>query len=109
MDADYSAIRSYLALQGKYEFSGKKLFTDVSELDALLEVFEKMLINARPVYFIIDAFDECEEGLKQLIKLISTSLTLSSKVRWLVSSRLDDDILTKLKKLDIKNRPLQRP
>ncbi|KAJ6439182.1 NACHT and WD40 domain protein [Purpureocillium lavendulum] len=37
--------------------------------------------------FAIDALDECEEGTASLIDLISTSLTLSNKVKWLVSSR----------------------
>jgi hypothetical protein len=39
------------------------------------------------VYFVIDALDECEQGLPDLIELISTSLSLSEKVKWLVSSR----------------------
>lgn len=40
-----------------------------------------------PVYFAIDALDECEQGLPDLINLISVSLTISGKVRWLLSSR----------------------
>lgn len=42
-----------------------------------------------PVYFAVDALDECNQtkpGLKELIQLISISLTLSDKVKWLVSS-----------------------
>jgi hypothetical protein len=39
------------------------------------------------VYFAVDALDECEQGLSDLIQLISTSLTLSERVKWLVSSR----------------------
>ena len=38
------------------------------------------------VYFVIDALDECEQSLLDIIKLISTSLSLSEKVKWLVSS-----------------------
>jgi hypothetical protein len=40
-----------------------------------------------PMYFVIDALDECEQGLADLIKLITSSLALSDKVKWLVSSR----------------------
>ena len=60
-------------------------------------VFKKMLKDARPVYFIVDALDECEKGLKDLIRLISTSLSLSNNVRWLVSGHPEVDVLSKLK------------
>jgi hypothetical protein len=40
-----------------------------------------------PVYFVIDALDECEHGLGDLSKLITSSLALSDNVKWLVSSR----------------------
>jgi hypothetical protein len=39
--------------------------------------------------------------LESLIKLISTSLSLSDKVRWLVSSRPEVDVLSELKSPDI--------
>ena len=87
----------------KYEFSGEKAFTDLNALQAMSTLFEKMLVDAGPVYFFIDALDECEQGLDSLINLISTSLTPENKVRWLVSSRPEVDILTKLKKLKKKH------
>jgi len=40
-----------------------------------------------PVYLAVDALDECETDLPRLIELISTSLTLTDKVKWVVSSR----------------------
>jgi hypothetical protein len=83
-----------------YKRSGRDLFTGMNALFAMRRVFKKMLEDARPVYFIVDALDECEQGLEHLIELISTSLTLSDKVRWLVSSRPEVDIVTKLEKLD---------
>ena len=49
------------------------------------------------MYFIVDALDECEKGLKDLIRLISTSLSLSNNVRWLVSGHPEVDVLSKLK------------
>jgi N-terminal domain of NWD NACHT-NTPase/NACHT domain len=90
-------------LQTEYRLSGRNLFTDMNAPFAVRRVFQKILENARPVYLIVDALDECDQGLEDLIQLISTSLTLSDKVRWLVTSRPEVDILTKLKHLDSKN------
>jgi hypothetical protein len=50
-----------------------------------------------PVYLAVDALDECAQGRSQLIHLISTSLTLSQKVKWLLSSRPEVDLLAELK------------
>jgi len=86
---------SYLQLD--YSSSGGNLFTDKNALVALSRVFRNMLKDAQPVYFIVDALDECEQGLEDLIDLISTSLAVSDKVRWLVSGRPEIDILTKFK------------
>ena len=76
-------------LQSKHKYSGSSLFTDASAFDALYDAFRSMLKDPglSPVYFIVDALDECEQGLAELVTLISTSLTDSDKVRWLVSSR----------------------
>lgn len=38
--------------------------------------------------------------MERLVNLISTSLTLSNKVKWLVSSRLEVDLKPKLKNSD---------
>ncbi|KAF7116900.1 hypothetical protein CNMCM5793_005530 [Aspergillus hiratsukae] len=58
----------------------------------LSDALQSMLKDPRlsPVYFAIDALDECDRktpGLDQLLQLIDTSLALSSKVKWLLSSR----------------------
>jgi hypothetical protein len=86
-----------------YNQFGKNLFGDINAPYAMCRIFKKMLHHARPVYFIIDALDECDEGLEILIELISTSLTRSNKVRWLVSSRPEVDIPSRLKNHDSKN------
>jgi hypothetical protein len=49
------------------------------------------------VYLAVDVLDECAQGRSELIHLISTSLNLSQKVRWLLSSRLEVDVLATLK------------
>ena len=79
-------------LLSKYEYSGASLFIDRNAFWALSGALESMLRDPRlsPVYFIVDALDECDDyddGLARLLPLISTSLKLSDKVRWLVSSQ----------------------
>ncbi|RYP17831.1 hypothetical protein DL765_004315 [Monosporascus sp. GIB2] len=73
----------------KYKESGADLFKDKNAFYALSEAFGNMLKDPQlsPIYFAVDALDECEQGLSDLIHLISTSLTLSDKVKWLVSGR----------------------
>ena len=51
--------------------------------------------------FIVDALDECDDGSKPLIRLISD--TLSSKVRWLISSRPEVNVFAEIKKLNRQN------
>lgn len=47
----------------------------------------------RPTCLIIDALDECETGLPQLLELITkTALASSTRVKWIVSSRNRPDI-----------------
>ncbi|KAL5344830.1 hypothetical protein ACLOAV_010227 [Pseudogymnoascus australis] len=104
-------------LQSDYGSSRGALFTDRNALVAMSRVFTNMLEDegARPVYFIVDALDECDQGLENLRKLISTSLTLSDKVRWLVSSRPEVDVVSKLKNphisriIDLDAQSLERP
>ena len=73
----------------KYEQRGAEFFTDQNAFFALSEAFRNMLQDPHlsPVYLAVDALDECETDLPRLIELISTSLTLSDKVKWVVSSR----------------------
>ena len=76
-------------LRSKHDVSGSSLFTDWNAFLALSDAFKSMLKDPRlsPVYLIVDALDECGQGLTDLVQLISISLTLSNKVKWLVSSR----------------------
>ncbi|KAI1170278.1 WD40-repeat-containing domain protein [Nemania sp. FL0916] len=83
----------------KYKLSGPSLFTDLNSFIALSEVFGNMLADNQlsPVYLAVDALDECSEGRADLITLISTTLTLSKRMKWLLSSRPEVDILSELK------------
>ncbi|KAK3305080.1 uncharacterized protein B0T15DRAFT_502258 [Chaetomium strumarium] len=89
----------------KYKESGADLFRDKNAFYALSEAFRNMLRDPQltPVYLAVDALDECAQGQpgrSDLIRLISTSLTLSRKVKWLLSSRPEVDLLTELSDLD---------
>ncbi|GKT96934.1 LOW QUALITY PROTEIN: beta transducin-like protein HET-E4s [Colletotrichum tofieldiae] len=72
----------------KYDHAGKKLFEDANSWDAL----SKMLINIleepslQNTYLVIDALDECETDLNQLLHLI-IQLSSSSRAKLIVSSR----------------------
>ncbi|KAL6910995.1 hypothetical protein GGI43DRAFT_33046 [Trichoderma evansii] len=76
-------------LHAKYKYSGHSLFTDSNAYFALCDVFEGMLKDSRlsRAYLIVDALDECSEDLNNLIQLISTSISVCEKVKWLVTSR----------------------
>jgi DNA replication protein DnaC len=71
-------------LQKEYKTSGRNLFEDKNASVAVSRLFTETLKHAQPVYFIVDALDECDQGLEDLVELISSSLALSDKVRWLL-------------------------
>lgn len=83
----------------KHKESGASLFRDINAFHALSTAFQNMLKDSRllPVYFAVDALDECTQGRSDLIHLISTSLTLSQNVKWLLSSRPEVDLLAELR------------
>ncbi len=92
-------------LQNAYKPSGADLFKGENEFFALRRIFKNMLgdPNLSSVYFIVDALDEFDRaipGLGDLLDLISTSLTLSNKIKWLVSGRPEVDVLAKVKGLN---------
>ncbi|KAK4099088.1 hypothetical protein N658DRAFT_517534 [Parathielavia hyrcaniae] len=80
----------------KHKESGPELFKDKNAFYALSEAFRNMLKDPQlsPVYLAVDALDECAQGQSDLIHLISTSLTLSQNVKWLVSSRPTVEVST---------------
>ncbi|RVD86158.1 uncharacterized protein DFL_004448 [Arthrobotrys flagrans] len=76
-------VKSEIALRGNDYFTGP------NTLSALRRVFSK--IFADPQYdffcFMVDALDECSEGLNELLEVICSTSTNSQKVRWLTTSR----------------------
>ncbi|SPO02440.1 uncharacterized protein DNG_05113 [Cephalotrichum gorgonifer] len=82
-----------------YGPDGKPLFREMNAWDAFSESFEKILRDPslKNTYLIIDALDECETDLPQLLKLIVHNSSASPRVKWIVSSRNRPEIEQQLK------------
>src|SRR5467141_1585399 len=82
-------------LRTKYDHAGRKLFEDSTAFYCLSEVFRQMVQDPKltAAYLVVDALDECEEGLQQLLDLITWTVSAQpSCIKWIVSSRNRDDI-----------------
>lgn len=94
-------------LRTEYNRAGKALFEDTNAFYALSEIFRNMLQDPRltTTYLIVDALDECETGLPELLKLITeTAVASSTGVKWIVSSRDRPDIDKRLALGDVRVR-----
>jgi hypothetical protein len=101
LDASYSTTTSHLALANGLRIFSRGCFYRHECIGCYDSSIQGYGERCSTVHFIVDALDECEQSLESLIKLISTSLSLSDKVRWLVSSRPEVDVLSELKSPDI--------
>ncbi|QYS99266.1 hypothetical protein H0G86_006408 [Trichoderma simmonsii] len=72
----------------KYDHSGKKLFEDGNNWEALSKTLLAILNDPSLIdaILIIDALDECVEGLSFLLEFINKA-SCSSRAKWIVSSR----------------------
>ena len=87
-------------LRKQYDKTGQKLFEDANAFIALSNIFTEMLHDPdlTRVYLVVDALDECESKLSELIGLIVQNASKSSsRVKWLVSSRNRPDIEEKMR------------
>ncbi|KAI1078635.1 hypothetical protein F5B20DRAFT_591209 [Whalleya microplaca] len=89
-------------LKQKYDTTGRKEFNHPNDFIALSAVFYAMIQDQSfpETYLIIDSLDECAYngawvGLDALVDLIVMSTSLSTRVRWLVSSNYDEPIKSK--------------
>ncbi|RYP25336.1 hypothetical protein DL767_008431 [Monosporascus sp. MG133] len=85
-------------IQKKYNHAGKTLFEGVNAWFALREILINILQDPGlpNVTLIIDALDECETDLSQLLDLI-IKVSSRSSIKWLLSSRNRIDIEQKLR------------
>lgn len=95
-------------LQEDYRISQDIIFKDENVAEAMIRAFDKILKEASPVCFVLDALDECDRDFERIIELISTSLRISTKIKWLVSSRPEVELITKLRRR-LGNQPTISP
>jgi hypothetical protein len=88
-------------LEAKHKHAGKQLFddTNVNTFSALSGVLDSLLRDPAlpPTYLLVDALDECRDGLSELLRFIrKTASTATSQVRWVLTSRNWHDIQQEL-------------
>jgi hypothetical protein len=87
-------------LRQKYDHAGRKLFEDAGAFYSLSGTFQCMLQDPSltTAYLAVDALDECDVGLADLLDLINRTVSgPSTRVKWIVSSRNQYDIEQRLR------------
>ncbi|KAJ5938477.1 hypothetical protein N7466_001611 [Penicillium verhagenii] len=94
----YSLVEKHPSLlrhvRARYDSAGKDLFEDTNAWSALVSIFTQILEDSslESICFVIDALDECRDGLQDLLDLIVESLATHQEIRWVVSSRNEYEI-----------------
>lgn len=85
--SQHPALISHVRQQ--YDLAGRSTFEGTNAWIALLEIFTAILQDPalRTTYLIIDALDECVTDLTRLLSLVAQMACVSSRVKWIVSSR----------------------
>ena len=73
-------------------------FSNMNTPYMILRLFKAMLPDTKPVHCVIDALDECEKNIDGMIELIAISLCVSDNVRWIVTSRPEVNLITKVRR-----------
>ncbi|KAK6358719.1 hypothetical protein TWF730_008042 [Orbilia blumenaviensis] len=81
-------------LQKRYRQTGEGLFEPTNlwyKLPGILTDILRDLVTAgggnNTIHLVIDALDECVSDLKQLLDFISKNMSVSPRIKWIVSSR----------------------
>ncbi|KAJ5889647.1 hypothetical protein N7504_010457 [Penicillium tannophilum] len=76
-------------VRARYDYAGKTLFEDVNAWYALSTIFRDILNDPtlQMTYLVIDALDECTNGLRFLLDLIVQESSVNPQIKWVVSSR----------------------
>jgi len=82
----------------EYKRASKRLFEDGNAFYSLSGIFKQMLHDPRltEAYLIVDALNECDHGLEQLLSLITKTASSSTQVKWILSSQERPDIKQQL-------------
>ncbi|KAL6401589.1 HNWD3 protein [Ilyonectria robusta] len=85
-------------IQRRWDDTGHRLFDDANAFYTLSQILSDMLCDphTRGCYLMIDALDECTTDLSQLLCFITEPRSASIKVKWIVSSRNNYDIVRQL-------------
>ncbi|KAF2179516.1 purine and uridine phosphorylase [Zopfia rhizophila CBS 207.26] len=86
-------------IRKKHEHAGKALFEDANAWVALCEILTSILQDPslNSTYLIVDALDECVMDLAKLLDFIVRMTSLSSHVKWIISSRNETHIEQRLR------------
>jgi hypothetical protein len=73
----------------KHDHAGKSMFEDANAWVTLTEIFADMLqdLGSSTTYLVVDALDECVTDLPKLLDFVVNQSSVSSRVKWIVSSR----------------------
>lgn len=86
-------------VRAKYTAGGRDAFYGINAVFSLRQILQNILHdrNLPPTFLLIDGLDECDEGLEQLIDIITDpTFARPSKVKWLVASRNRSEIAKRL-------------
>ncbi|KAJ5644252.1 uncharacterized protein N7484_006759 [Penicillium longicatenatum] len=85
-------------VRARYDYAGKTLFEDVNAWNALSTIFRDILNDPtlQMTYLVIDALDECTNGLRFLLDLIVQESSVNPQIKWVVSSRNWPEIAERL-------------
>ncbi|KAJ6144961.1 hypothetical protein N7470_008856 [Penicillium chermesinum] len=98
----YLLVKNHSSLlhhvRARYDYAGKTLFEDVNAWNALSTIFRDILNDPtlQTTYLIIDALDECTNGLRFLLDLIVQESSVNPQIKWIVSSRNWPEIAERL-------------
>jgi hypothetical protein len=73
----------------KHEHAGQKMFEDANAWVTLAGLFT-VIVNEpylQSAYFLVDALDECDSNLSELLDLISRCSSVGPGIKWVISSR----------------------
>ncbi|KAF2830975.1 vegetative incompatibility protein HET-E-1 [Ophiobolus disseminans] len=93
-------------VRNKYNRVGKTLFEDANAWVALTEIFVDVLQDPSlsTTYLIIDALDECVTNRAKLLEFVAKQSLMSSRIKWILSSRNWPDIEVQLERADYNGR-----
>lgn len=93
-------------IRKKHDDAGKALFEDTNAWVAISEIFTSILqdSNLNKAYLVVDAVDECVADLPKLLDFIVQQSSVSSRVKWIISSRNWPEIEGRLESREHKAR-----